>query len=56
MRKKVSASIALVLVAGMAFGAGSIISSFRSPISTYGKGLDYYGGYIYHVTNANTTC
>lgn len=56
MRKKVLAGIVLVLAAGTALGAGSIISSFPSPISTYGKGLDYYGGYIYHVTNANTTC
>jgi hypothetical protein len=56
MRKNISVGIGLVIGAVTAFGAGSIVSSFPSPISTYGKGLDYYGGYIYHVTNANTTC
>lgn len=56
MRKRFLVAGSIVLAGVTAFGAGSIISSFASPISTYGKGLDYYGGYIYHVTNANTTC
>lgn len=56
MRTAFLLGVSLIVAAGVAFGAGSIISSFPSPISTYGKGLDYYGGYIYHVTNANTTC
>ena len=56
MKRFVLLTAALVVAPVTALAAGSIISSFRSPISTYGKGLDYYAGYIYHVTNANTTC
>lgn len=56
MRTAFFVGVGLLAAAGIAVGAGSIISSFPSPISTYGKGLDYYGGYIYHVTNANRIC
>jgi hypothetical protein len=57
MVKAVFMGIALVTAVGSAFGAGSIVSSFQSPFyASYPKGMDYYGGYIYHVSNANTTC
>lgn len=47
MRKGISLTVCLVLVAGTAFGAGSIISSFRSPCS-YVMGMGYHSPYLYH--------
>lgn len=52
MRDKFSVGIVLVLGAVTAFGAGSIISSFRSPHYTgWPKGLAYHAGYLYHGSN-----
>jgi hypothetical protein len=56
MRMRFLLAGGIVLAGATAFGAGSIISSYRQPHSTYAKGLDYHAGYMYHVTNANTTC
>lgn len=39
-----------VLAAGTAFGAGSLISYFRSPCGEP-VGMCYHGGYIYHMDN-----
>jgi hypothetical protein len=48
--------LAIVVAAGAAFAAGSIVSSFQSPFHpTYVKGMDYYGGYIWHVSNGSST-
>jgi streptogramin lyase len=47
MRKGILLTACLVLVAGTALGAGSIISSFRSP-ATYVMGMGYYSPYLYH--------
>ena len=56
MRKVSIILIATLCAAGAAFAAGSIISSFQSPFHpTYVKGIDYYGGYIWHVSNAVNT-
>ena len=39
----------ITICAGTAFaGTASIVSSFRSPCSTYAWGIDYHGGYVYH--------
>ncbi len=51
MRKELSVAVALVLAAGTAFGAGSIISSFPSPHSNWPKGMAYHAGYLYHGSN-----
>lgn len=56
MRKRIIINFVFAAVAAGAFGAGSIVSSFPSPFWTFGKGLDFHGGYIYHVTNATRTC
>jgi hypothetical protein len=47
MRKWVLITVCVVLVAGTALGAGSIISSFRSP-SSYVMGMGYHSPYLYH--------
>lgn len=53
MRKALLVAVATLCVVGAAFAAGSIISSFQSPFHpSYVKGMDYYGGYIWHVSNA----
>ncbi len=53
MRKWALIAACLFLVAGMAFGAGSIISSFRSP-SGYVMGMGYYSPYLYHADYTNS--
>ncbi|NIT37440.1 MAG: hypothetical protein GTN49_13255 [candidate division Zixibacteria bacterium] len=52
MRKGILVTMSVVLAAGAAFAAGSIISSFRSPFYPgYAKGMDHRGQYLYHVSN-----
>ena len=54
MRKGILLTACLVLVAGTALGAGSIISSFQSPHYTgFPKGMAYHGGYLYHASNSD---
>ncbi|HUV87191.1 MAG TPA: hypothetical protein VMX79_08765 [bacterium] len=50
MRKWALTTACVFLVAGTAFGAGSIISSFRSPAASP-IGMCYQGGYLYHMNH-----
>jgi hypothetical protein len=52
MRKGILLTACLFLVAGTALGAGSIISSFRSP-AAYVMGMGYYSPYLYHADYTN---
>ncbi|MGD8719018.1 MAG: hypothetical protein PVH29_09375 [Candidatus Zixiibacteriota bacterium] len=53
MRSRVIIVAGSILVAGMAFGAGSIISSFLSPVTSSPIGMCYNGGYIYHMSHTD---